>query len=329
MNDVTRSPAVAITWEHHRRTEGLCEALELPLFVLTDEGARIVRYLRLAYRTLRLIAARRPSVVLVQNPSLMLAITAWALRALLWKFELIVDAHNEAVQPYINTRWPVPQIARWIMRQADLTIVTNRQLAREVIQYGGRPYVLPDPLPAIPLVAGTPTDTGVVEIMVIATYAPDEPIRQIVAAAASLGSRFRFSFTGNENRFPKDLKRELPPNVRLMGFLPEANYWALMARSHLILDLTLMPNCLVCGAYEALAMGRAMILSESESGRELFGAVATFADLISDGIAKAVQEAHRNLDVVQARMESTRAIYRDRWRRDAESLRQRIHGTDA
>ena len=41
-----------------------------------------------------------------------------------------------------------------------------------------------------------------------------------------------------------------------------------------MLDLTLKPNCLVCGAYEALALQKPMVLTGNPATRDLFERVA-------------------------------------------------------
>src|SRR5260370_29935708 len=95
------SGALALTWLQHRRTKELCAGLDIELLVLTTKLDGTLRYLVLGARTLVQLARRRPQVVLVQNPSLILAALAAALRGVLG-YRLIVDAHNEAVVPFIN-----------------------------------------------------------------------------------------------------------------------------------------------------------------------------------------------------------------------------------
>jgi hypothetical protein len=119
-SDGRRRNFIAITWEQHRRTQGLSAGLQMPLFELSYRGGRIVRYLVLAWQTFVLLLRERPQALLVQNPSMVLAAMALAVRPLL-RYKLVVDAHNEAVQPFIHDRWPIPQIARILLRGADVT----------------------------------------------------------------------------------------------------------------------------------------------------------------------------------------------------------------
>jgi hypothetical protein len=258
---------LALTWEHHRRMRELCEWLGLPLRVLTSPHRALRRYLELSRETLRLLRRERPRAVFIQNPSLVLATLVLAARPFLGRYRVVVDAHNEAVTPFTYARWPVTWLARRALRLADATVVTNAALAEIVRAHGGRPLVLPDRLPSAPVEPNCTPPGETLQVMVIATYA---------AAARALGPTFKFAFTGNPSRLAPALRSALPDNVRLTGFLPEHEYWQLMADSHVALDLTLKPNCLVCGAYEALSLRKPMVLSGNPASRDLFGRVALF-----------------------------------------------------
>jgi hypothetical protein len=138
---------LAITWFHHRRMEGLCEGLGIELHTLVSKRGRVGRYIELIRRTLALLSQRRPKVLLVQNPSFVL--TAFALAMRPWfGYRLVVDAHNEAVEPYILTQGWYRRLTALLLRRADATIVTNRWLSAQVAAVGGHPFVLPDPIPA-------------------------------------------------------------------------------------------------------------------------------------------------------------------------------------
>ncbi|MGH3426512.1 MAG: glycosyltransferase family protein, partial [Mycobacteriales bacterium] len=82
------------------------------------------------------------------------------------------------------------------------------------------------------------------------------------------------------------------------GFLDEAAYWRLLWSADAVMDLTLMDNCLVCGAYEALAVGKPVILSDNEASKELFAGAAVFSGSTVAEIVAAVQmlaEAHAQM----------------------------------
>ena len=176
----------------------LCAGLNLELVVCTTKLRGPLRYVVLGARTLAIFLRRRPDVVLVQNPSLILAALALALRPLV-RYRLVVDAHNEAVQPYKNRQRWVAALSRRVVRGADLTIVTNRFLADQVVQQGGTAFTLPDRVPAPPEAPATVLP-GTFNVVLVATFDLDEPWHEVLAAVE--GVDVDLYVTGNHRKLP-------------------------------------------------------------------------------------------------------------------------------
>ena len=138
-----------ITWEAHRRTRELSKALDIPLFERNVDVPRIIRYPYLMAWTCVSIARLRPKGLVVQNPSVVLALWVICLRRVL-NYKLVVDAHNEGLRPFYANLERLGIIYRYIQKKADLTIVTNDALANLVRRNGGNPVVLPDRVPFLP-----------------------------------------------------------------------------------------------------------------------------------------------------------------------------------
>jgi glycosyltransferase involved in cell wall biosynthesis len=314
------SGVLALTWFQHRRTKELCAGLRFELAVLNTDLRGPLRYLMLSARTLLLLARRRPRVLLVQNPSLVLAALAVAVRGVL-RYYLIVDAHNEAVVPFINRRRWMRWLSRWVLRKADLTIVTNRQLADVVERCGGRAFTLPDRIPAPAAVAARALP-GAFNVVLIATFAPDEPIAEVLEAVR--GTEVELYVTGNHRKLDPSVAATVPPNVRFTGYLNEEEYWILLRSADAIVDLTLMDDCLVCGAYEALAIGRPMILSHNSASVELFGDSAVFTDNTAVDIRRALERVSSERARLQAAAERKRKELTDLWAVGARELARTV-----
>ena len=319
---------LAISWEQHRRTRELCTWLGLPLHEVTFTASRLKRYARLARQTLSLLSQHRPKVLYVQNPSLMLSLLVLAARPFLGRYKVIMDAHNEAVAPFTHAYWPVTSLTRHALRSADVTIVTNAALADQVRAVGGRPHVLPDRLPTPPFAPTVPPKLeGPLHVMVVATYAADEPIAEIVEAARMLGDQYQLSITGRETKLPAEQRARLPANVRQTGFLSEEAYWELMRDSHIVLDLTLKPNCLVCGAYESLALRRPMVLTGNPATVDLFGNVALFpAEHDAASIAECLQRSREQLTQLNDSVLAELPRFEQRWLEHGRRLHEKISG---
>jgi glycosyltransferase involved in cell wall biosynthesis len=313
---------LALTWTEHRRTTGLCAGLGLELLVLETRGRGPLRYLLLSLRTVALLLRRRPGVLLVPNPSLILSALTLVLGPVL-RYRLIVDAHNEAVTPFIHQQPWLKRLSRWVVRKAELTIVTNHALATAVEEQGGRPFTLPDPVPEAPRLAVEKLP-GEFNVVLISTFAPDEPVAAVLEAVR--GANVDLYVTGNHRKLDPATAQRLPPNVHLTGFLPEDAYWKLLQSADALIDLTLMDNCLVCGAYEALAVGKPMLLSNNRVSVELFGDSALYTDNSATDIRRLLQQLRTERAGLQAAGVTRRAELAASWtacaRRLADALRQ-------
>ena len=312
-----RLPWLWVSWNVHRRTTGLCTAWDVPLRVLRSPHVnRLRRWVDLASQTLAMLRQHRPEILFVQNPSLALSTFAIAARRL-FGFYLVIDAHNEGVRPYDRQGVLVRWLTRRLLKSADLTMVTNTALAGDVEAAGGRPLVLCDSLP-VPSVLPAKLEFEAPDVAVIATFRPDEPIAAIIEAAAGMPD-VSFAFSGDARRF-RIPETGLPRNVRLTGFLPDPAYWKLLSQASIICDLTLKPDCLVCGAYEALAVGKPMVLSDNPATREIFGPAAVLTASSAEEVGKALRKALAQREQLAARARELRQAFPVRWQpRSAET----------
>ena len=300
---------VFITWERHRRAREISTALGMPLLELVSSGSGPVRYAQLLIRTTAYLARTRPRHVVVQCPSVVLSAWTALLRPLL-RYALIVDLHNEAVEPFINKSALHWCLLRRIHRAADLSIVSNDPLVAVVKANGGRATVLPDRIPAIgrPSSLGEPSARSVVYVC---TFAPDEPYEQVIAAAALLSDGTTVYVTG---RKPQNaVLPALPTNVRLTGFLPDAEYEQQLRDAAVIVDLTSMENCLVCGAYEAVALGKPLVTSDTAALRRHFRRGTIYTSHDPESLATAIQTALQQGRTLAAEMETLRRELESEW----------------
>ena len=309
--------ALGLTWFRHRRTTELCAGLGIELLEITTLRRGLVRYALLTIGTVRELSRRKPSSLLVQNPSLILAVLTVCLRP--WfRYRLLVDAHNEGVEPYINRAGWIVAITRWVLRKADVTIVTNSALARIVEACGGRAFILPDRIPHAPDANAGPT-TGSFKLALIATFAPDEPVENVFAAVRDLD--LDVLVTGNFRKLKESARAAAPANIKFTGFLSEADYWSLLYTVDAIIDLTTMDNCLVCGAYEAVAVGKPLVLTRSEASIDVFGSCAVFTDNSVADIRRAIEVLRTTHTELSAKVAAAKHRMLGQWDERAVQLR--------
>jgi glycosyltransferase involved in cell wall biosynthesis len=310
-----------ITWYTHRRTSSLCDYWNIPLYLVCSQNKTFKRLFQTC-STIFLIFTKRPRILIVQNPSLGSTILGLALRPIL-RYRLVVDAHNEGIQPFLRNGYFIELLTSWLIKKADLTIVTNKWLAYIVNHAGGNAAILPDPLPSKEYRNLNNYIVNLNLIVVISTFAPDEPLDQLLNAANLLPS-LEWQITGNSEKcsIPND---QWPPNAYSTGFLEEEDYWSLLKQAAIVLDLSKMPDCIVCGAYEAISLGKATILSDNRATRELFGNCSILCDNNAESIAHAVLKGLNMRAMLENSTRNFAHYYDISWSKQANYLLKRIN----
>jgi glycosyltransferase involved in cell wall biosynthesis len=326
-----------LTWETQRRNRTLSDALNARLHELDYKLPRLRRWLKAGFHTFSILFSERPRVLFAQNPSLVLALLA------VWYGRLsgrptVIDAHNGGIYPYEGRqrrhqhilRRVMRALARHVIRQARVTIVTNSALAAYVESVGGRSAILPDPLPSFPS-ADTSQGDEQPTVLFICTWAADEPYLEVLRAAAKIDPRIRIKITGKSKGRELALGQPLPPNVMLTGFVPEEEFVELLRSADVVMDLTTLEDCLVCGAYEAVGMGKPMVLSGSRALRAYFCKGGVFTNNTADSIGRAIEQAVAERAQLQAQVAELRAELKESWevaRSQFESLLTELSADD-
>ena len=276
------SDKIWITWERQRRSLVLAEQFSAKYFVYDYLFSNFMfRYIVLSLITLRLLIKEKPKYVFCQNPSLILAFLLCLIKVI-FGYVLIVDRHsnfrfgkqNKIVDIVFNL------ISNYTIKKADLTIVTNNYLCNLVCQKGGRGAVLEDKLPDLTLGISTEMK-GDVNVVLVSSFSRDEPLDEVINSFEGLEG-YHLYVTGNYKKHAKYLKlvNNLPNNITFTGYLSELEYQSLLKSSDIIIVLTTHEHTLTCGAYEGVALGKPLILSDTEAIRNYFrkGVVYTKSD---------------------------------------------------
>lgn len=309
-----------ISWQKHRRTESICSRLKIPLKVFLSQKKGLARYILLSVKTVLFLIRVRPRVLIVQNPSLILSTISLLARPL-FNYQLVVDAHNEGVKPYINTRPLFIKLTNWLLRRADVTVVTNPFLADSVKRAGGYPVVLPDPIPLAPAVM-TPErqKSTAFQVVAIATFADDEPLKEVFEAVLDLQHEVELKVTGNVAKCPEELRQYSGARIQFTGFLSDDEYWKCIAEADLVVDLTKMEYCLVCGSYEAMAVLTPLLLTDDPAARFLFQSGVVFTKNDVSSIKKSLNWALSNWQELKEGILLQHDRFESEWWNTAESF---------
>ncbi|MDP2896298.1 MAG: glycosyltransferase family 4 protein [bacterium] len=306
-----------ITWENHRRTKELSNALGAPLFTLLYDGSYVAKVLVVSLKTVAVLLHIRPRRVIAQNPSMVLSALLCFLKPFLG-YKVIVDRHSNfkfETQDSPKLRYRVfHYLSRYTVRKADLTIVTNEFLKGIVQKWGGRGFVLQDRLPELPFRQSKPPRlAGRHNITYICSFSDDEPVDEVLDAARSLDKSIVMHVTGNPRDYLSRVKDGVPENVVFTGFLPERDYQSLLGASDAIIALTRDEHLLLCGAYEAVSLGKPLILSDTGCVREYFRDGPIYTRNNGEDLAQAIRSAIGNRRALLLKSQQLRKRLQVEW----------------
>ena len=135
-----------ISWQNHRRTKEICDYFNIKLYTFSSPLIRLFKHPLNLIKTFWLLNKKRPSILFVQNPSIILACFACMLK-FVYHYVLLIDAHNTAIIPDTPIQKVLPFLYRFAQKHADITIVTNKSLGNHVLKNKGNLFILPDRIP--------------------------------------------------------------------------------------------------------------------------------------------------------------------------------------
>ncbi len=314
--------AVWLTWEHQTRNKSMAALLSVKYMEFISRRSRLFRYLVLSIKTLKFLISTRPKVIFFQNPSIALACLCVFYRKLLGNCILVGDFHNIAL-----AKTKIYRLNSFVARNVDLILVSNENLLKSVVEMGGEGFVMPDPIPE-----DESAPSNIYEhqqyILFISSWASDEPINDVIAGfvkSSSFGDGIKLFITGRKKAEKLDFTESyyVSKGVEFLGFVDEEHYWQLLRCALLNIDLTTRDDCLVCGAYESLAVGAPMLLSNNKASLNYFNEAALFTDNTAEDIAIKIKDAVENTKAYRNKVIQALAVYRARdQRRKVDLLNQ-------
>lgn len=324
-----------LSWEHQRRNRTLSRFLDFELCELVSDKRMLARYFELAFKTTSLLAKRKPDNVVCQNPSIVLVILCILLR-IYFKYTLTIDCHNSGLYPKEGKSKVLNYIFRKINSFADIVVVSNGNLKEKFNDYFKTILVVPDPLPDRDsyYTAGDRVfnderywnhDTNL-KFLFICSWAQDEPFHEVIEAFSDQRlSEISCYITGRSGPALKESR--LPKNVKLTGFISDEDYFDLLCKCDAVIVLTSRDDCLTCGAYEALAVGKTGILSDSEVMKNTFGAGYLYSKPEKDDILNNVLLLAQNIEFFYPEVGVSKTKFNDKFLKNIENFEDAVHRT--
>jgi glycosyltransferase involved in cell wall biosynthesis len=211
-----------------------------------------------------------------------------------------------------------------LQKRADLNVVTNKYLAMDIENNSGKTFVLEDKVPKFKNFNKIKLK-GKYNIAFVCTFQKDEPYTEVINSGELIDQSIYIYITGSHSKVKKrNYIENAPKNIIFCGYLPSRKYLELLYSSDLIMDLTLMEDCLVCGAYEGLSFDKPLILSKTKATKEYFQSGAVFTGNTSREIAASINFAIQNIDQIKSEIKILKKNIEYAWSKKMDLFREKI-----
>lgn len=278
----------------------------------------LVRYAYSAAATLRALARYRPTSVIVTNPPVVSALVVRAWTALAGGGYLL-DSHPSSfgAKDHRLSQRLLP-VHRWLARGAVTTMVTAQVWVDVLASWGAAGTVVHE---APPLWTTSPlTGPSRGRVLFPGVFAGDEPI-DVVLEVARRRPQLQIRVTGDLRRCPERVREQLPPNVRLLGYLPTPAFAAEVDAADVVLVLTSEPTSVARAGYEAVYSRRPLVVSDWPVAREAFPC-AVHAPNEAQALAEALDRAQTSNARAAGALDAALAAAEERWSQQLDALRR-------
>jgi glycosyltransferase involved in cell wall biosynthesis len=298
-----------ISWNHSRRTKSLAEELRVPLFEYVNEKNTFIRHLFSSIVTIHILIRKKPLIIYIQYSYLLLLIL-YGYKKLRRKYvKVICDCHTKALRKKIDNifKKPFSVLKRISFKAADISLISNEQLAPEIKKFCNRYFILHDPIPKLIYENKKIKTKKLINYCVYSnSYQSDEPYDEVIKASKKLDAKVKILCTG---RIPKKLhflKKQPYDNIFFTDYIQDYEYYRLIANAQCILSLSKDEATLLCAGYEALSVNIPLVTSDTKTLREYFHDSVIFTKNWSDDIAKNVELCLKNKKNIKKKMQLLR-----------------------
>lgn len=306
---------VWVVWEKQRRSIELAAKINAKLLLYNKyENKKILRYIFASFYTIKNLFEIRPKVVIAQNPSIVLAVVVILIRKIL-DIKVVIDRHsNFMFNKKQNLKYKIfHKISNYTIKNANLTIVTNDYLKSMLKNISDNVFILQDMIPSI-----VPTKLVELEgehnVVYICSFDSDEPVTDVIAAFAEI-KNIHLYVTGNFSKYVgiNQIVKDITPNIHLTGYIDDEQYINMLAASDAIIVLTKSNMTLNCGAYEAVALEKPMILSNTDTIKSYFSMGAVYCEPNKESIKNAVNKCMSNIDKLKIDTKKLKYVLQKNW----------------
>lgn len=296
-----------ISWNNSARSKALAEHINADYSLFSPDRSLLLRHSLCFFWTIKVLWQKKPSIIFIQYSFLLLCLIVAYKKTINPKAKIITDCHTKAfarLPPKVFA--PVfIKIRNYLFSNVAHIFIHNNELLPAAKLICNSASVLIDPIPHLTTDNSFAIETQKPLVTFVCSFDTDEPVDIIAAAAQELSREFQLLVTGKPTaEFLAQLK---DTDVIATGYLKREEYLSLLAQSRVIVGLTTEEYCLQCSGYEALALGKAFVTSNTISLRNFFGDAAILTNNDQHDLIAAIRKCSEH-HLAYAQHMKTKAI---------------------
>lgn len=280
-----------VAWQKWPRNKWITKALGIKLYEIDNPGK--LRYLLNIIETIKILNENRPLIVIAMFPSIFLTLFLLALKPK-YRFKLVIDLHTIIADFHSHKSLKQKFISRiynlifiYLLKKVEMIIVTNEGYKSKILKINRNVLVLPDNIPDYTEPEKVDLE-GAFNILYICSYSQDEPYEEILGLDNKIEKDIKIYVTGDYTKSRIKIKKQQYNNIIFTGYLSDKDYVKMLYSVDASIVLTNYENCLVCGAYESIAAGTPLILSNKKALRNYFSKGIVYTKNNKESILKAI-----------------------------------------
>jgi glycosyltransferase involved in cell wall biosynthesis len=254
-----------------RRSQLISKALNAKIWFFRDG----IPYIRASLGTLLALIRERPHVTLVQLPQGPLLLETLLLKTLR-KYKVVADVHSGFLVTMDWKGWLLNTPFVRFLQKADLILVHNDLVLNLIpMNLRAKTLVVLDPWY---LICNGEHKTGQGDYIVFpASFAPDEPLEEVINSINSFNLDVKIYVTGNWKRQPR-ITKYASDKIKFTGYLKDGEYYKLLLNAKAIVTGTKREYTSLMSAWEAIAYTKPLALTKTKTLENLFKDYAVFYD---------------------------------------------------
>ncbi len=334
--EIGKTKGIFIVWKKfQRRVEVLAPQFGLEIIYLHYEWEEYSKfhkafsYFLKTTETFKYLLQKRPPLIFAQLPPTLVlyyvAIYAW-----LTGTKYVSDCHNSMVYGY----W-----SKWIFAKkllnAGIMIVHNDHVAEHVKKSMGiTPFVLRTGITKrnyqdnnLNTLLNRLSLSSKHYVILPWNFNSDEPLAEVFEAINSMPD-IQFVMTWYFEKLTKSLMNNLPPNLKLTGFLEIEDFNYLFSNAGIALVLTNRDGTQLSGMHEAMAFEIPAVISNLNTTRFLYKDTPIYVKNDPESIVKGIRQAFENRIELQEKIKILRHETEDEFSQQILKLKTMLNLDD-